>query len=61
MNSVNTTALNIVNSICNKKIKNKIEIKLYGDVEVAFEIENAALHFEVLQMVTALGAEEVLL
>ena len=40
--------------------KRKIN-KLYGDVEVAFEIQNAALHFEVLQVVAALGTEEVLL
>lgn len=41
--------------------KKEISIELYGDVEVAFEIENAAFHFDVLQVVAALGAEEIFL
>lgn len=33
----------------------------YGDGKVAFEIEDAAVHSEVLEVVTAFWAEEVLL
>ena len=33
----------------------------YGDVEVAFEIEDAALYFDVLQVVTAFRAKQILL
>lgn len=44
-----------------KKKKNLKYLTQYGNVKVALEIEDAALHFDVLQMMSSFRAEKIFL